>query len=352
MPNSPWPALPFLVSYLLPPLVLVCVFQHGAWTFLPVALFVTLLPALDALSGVAGQWRQAPVLGFNKWFRAITWGWVPLQVVLLFLVLRTVRAGRLSVSDMIGAAAALGITAGAIGVTVAQELVHRRHAAERALAHVLLAAVSYPHFALSHVHWHHRWVGTPHDPSTARLGESFYAFLPRAIGGGLRTAWQIEQERLRSRGKHALSLSNRLVHFAAIQIVIYAGLLVWTGRSGVAVFAAQSLAAIVVVEAFNYIGHYGLSRARLAPGEYERVAAHHSWDSAYRLSNWMLFYLPRRADHHITSSKRFQSLELLPHSPRLPAGYGSMCLLALVPPLWFSVMDRRVAKARTVDGRR
>jgi len=89
-------------------------------------------------------------------------------------------------------------------------------------------------------------------------------------------------------------------------------------------------------------------RREVARGEYERVAPHHSWDSAYRVSNWLLINLPRHADHHCSANKRYQALELLPQAPRLPAGYGTMFLLALVPPLWFAVMNRRAAAAARI----
>jgi alkane 1-monooxygenase len=64
------------------------------------------------------------------------------------------------------------------------------------------------------------------------------------------------------------------------------------------------------------------------------------------VSNWLLINLPRHSDHHLAAAKRYQSLELLPGAPHLPGGYGAMFWLALVPPLWFRVMNPRVAAAR------
>jgi alkane 1-monooxygenase len=32
----------------------------------------------------------------------------------------------------------------------------------------------------------------------------------------------------------------------------------------------------------------------------------------------------------------------MPDSPQLPAGYPAMILLAMVPPLWFAVMDKKL----------
>ena len=63
----------------------------------------------------------------------------------------------------------------------------------------------------------------------------------------------------------------------------------------------------------------------------------------------MLINLARHSDHHCVASRRYQSLELPAPAPQLPAGYGAMFLLALVPPLWFRVMDPRVIAARQVN---
>ena len=136
-----------------------------------------------------------------------------------------------------------------------------------------------------------------------------------------------------------------MLRFLVAQAAIYGALLTWIGPVGAAVFAGQALVAILVLEATNYMEHYGLERRQLGDGRYERVDAYHSWDSTSRVSSRLLFNLPRHADHHCVVAKRYQSLVLLPRAPRLPAGYGAMFLLALVPPAWFSVMNPRVKKA-------
>jgi alkane 1-monooxygenase len=240
----------------------------------------------------------------------------------------------------------MGIIGGAIGITFAHELVHRRQPFERALGEMLLAAVSYTHFAIEHVHGHHRHVTTPHDPATARLGESFYRFLPRTFTGSLASAWRLEVERLARRGQGAYSPSNRMLRYGFTQVVLYLSVWVIFGATGAAVFAGQAVVAFSLLEVINYIEHYGLVRKEVAPGEYERVAARHSWDSSYRFSNWLLINLARHADHHCAAAKRYQSLELPADAPQLPAGYATMFLLALVPPLWFKVMNPRAAAAR------
>ena len=346
MRNSPWRALPHLAGFLLPPHVARCVYEGGWWTILPLATVFIAVPIIDALGGMANEDASPSAeIEENLWFRLVTWAWVPMQLGLLAWVLTIATSGRLSPFEIAGAAISMGVTSGALGITFAHELVHRRGRFERALGEILLATVSYAHFAIEHVHGHHRHVGTPADPATARFGESFYRFLPRTLVGSLSSAWRLEVERLTRRGRTAWSPANRMLRYGLTQIVIVAALLVIYGPTGVAVFAGQAIIAISLLEVINYIEHYGLMRREIAPGQYERIAPHHSWDSSFRVSNWMLINLARHSDHHCVASKRYQSLELLAPAPRLPAGYGAMLLLALVPPLWFRVMNPRVTAA-------
>jgi hypothetical protein len=71
----------------------------------------------------------------------------------------------------------------------------------------------------------------------------------------------------------------------------------------------------------------------------------------FALTNALLFQLQRHSDHHAHSFRRYQTLRHHPDSPQLPAGYSTMVLVALVPPLWFRVMDGRIPKYADVLGR-
>jgi alkane 1-monooxygenase len=344
--RSIWATFPFWLAYLLPPIVIISVFNRGWFTAVPVVIVFGLLPMLDWLAGIAAKSREAPDLAFNRWFRLVTWLWVPVQLALIAWLVGTVPMEHLGPLELAGAAASVGATTGPIGMTFAHELIHRRHGYERLFGNILLASVTYPHFAIEHVKGHHRHVGTPRDPATARLGESLYRFVPRSIVGGLISAWQIERLKLWERDTGTWSINNLMLRYAAVELAIYASIGIGLGPVALALFAGQSLVAIAVLEAINYVEHYGLLRRKSTSYEYERVKPEHSWDSPNRISNWLLINLPRHSDHHMSAAKRYQSLELLPHAPRLPGGYGAMFLLALVPPLWFRVMNPRVAAVR------
>jgi alkane 1-monooxygenase len=338
-------AFPYALGYLLPPLVVWCARAGGAWRWVPVALVFAGLPLVDAVSGQA-RGPQVSALERNPWFRAVTWLWVPVQLGLLGWSLVQASDPTRGGVEIVGLALSVGVCTGTVGITFAHELIHRASAWERALGELLLTAVSYPHFAIEHVLGHHRTVGTPVDPATARTGESFYRFLPRTVAGGLRSAWMLESQRVRRRRGAAWHPSNRMLRYLTVQLLLYGGVATLLGGPAAWFLAGQATFAIAQLEVINYIEHYGLERRELRPGVYERVEAWHSWDSYHRVSNWLLINLAHHADHHCLASRRFPALSVREAAPALPAGYGAMFLLALAPPLWRRVMDPRIPERR------
>lgn len=319
--------------------VVAAVYALGLWlggwapALVPLVVF-GLIPVLDQAIGADTSDPFAdPRL--DGWIRA----WVPAQLALVGVSLWAVRGWEPGPAIVL--AVCLGIVTGAGGINVAHELVHRADRRDRARGELLLCTVSYPWFAVEHVHGHHRWVATPQDPATARRGEWVYAFVPRSIGGGLRSFLAFEGDRVGRRGI-GWTLADRRLRYALGLLAAYAAAALIGGLVGIGFFALQSLVAVVLLEVINYVEHYGLQRAQTAPGVYERVAPKHSWNSNHWLTGALLFQLPRHADHHAHASRPFYALRPFPDAPELPMGYAAMVLVALVPPLWFAVMDPRV----------
>jgi alkane 1-monooxygenase len=113
-------------------------------------------------------------------------------------------------------------------------------------------------------------------------------------------------------------------------------------------FFSQSFLAFSLLELVNYVEHYGIMRKELAPGKYERVNPLHSWNASHLLSNFFLFQLQRHSDHHAYAHKRYQILNHYDQSPQLPFGYPTMILLAMVPPVWFGMMNKRLEQWQKV----
>jgi alkane 1-monooxygenase len=250
--------------------------------------------------------------------------------------------GSLPPVQALGLALSVGFVTGAQGITVAHELGHSRSDAERVLARALLTAVAYGHFHIEHNRGHHVRVATPDDPASASAGQSFYAFYPRSVARGWRHAWWLERERLQRRGVPFWSWRNQMLWFTAVPPVVMLCLGFAWGPRAALFFAVQAWMAFTLLEAVNYVQHYGLVRKPLASGAYEKVARAHAWNAAETASNAFLIHLGRHSDHHEHPWRRYPALQHHDDSPQLPTGYPGMLLLALVPPLWFSVMNPRL----------
>jgi alkane 1-monooxygenase len=205
---------------------------------------------------------------------------------------------------------------------------------------VLLAEVNYAHFRVEHVLGHHATVGTPEDPATSRKNEWVFPFIVRSVVGGFFGAWRIERRRLQKSGKPFYG--NRVLHYGALQLAVNAAVLGLFGWRGLAFHLVQSVSAFTLLEVINYVEHYGLTRAR-----HEPVRPEHSWDSAHLATNAFLFNLGFHSQHHAEPRRAFTALQASDGRYEMPLGYTGMLMLALVPPVFFRVMNPLVEKRAT-----
>jgi len=161
--------------------------------------------------------------------------------------------------------------------------------------------------------------------------------LIRSITGQIKQSFQLEKQRCLVKGKSALGLNNYMLSCLAgyIAVLICAGLL--AGWNVSLALIVQAFFANLLLEYTNYIEHYGLSRK-----DNERVNEMHSWQSNKLISRFFLIDLSRHSDHHFHAAKPFNKLVSYPESPVLPGGYASMLLPALIPPLWFKLVNLRI----------
>jgi alkane 1-monooxygenase len=323
----------FLAFFTLMPLHWV---EVGApWASIAVAFAA--IPLIDALVGRPrrdnGEPRPIPLV---RWIPRLQ---LPLQAALLIGAVDL--APELPMGQLLVFAFAVGTVTGGLGITIAHELGHRASRLDRAIAKALLVSVAYGHFFVEHVRGHHVRVGTPDDPATAPRGMSVYRFIPRSVIGSFRHAWRLERMRLERAGRSAWHPSNWVLSgsLLAVGLLVLAWLV--AGPHGALLFAVQAVWAFVLLEIINYIEHYGLRRRRVG-GRYEPVREEHSWNADFAVSNWVLFNLQLHSDHHAHMNKAFEQLRTVSDAPQLPAGYPTMVLLALLPPLWFAVMEPRV----------
>lgn len=343
-------ALPFWLSLGLVPLAIFSAIQGGwAIALLPLSTWY-LFTGLDYAVGNNTE-NPDPETPEEQlfWYRLITLLWTPVQIVTIFgIMIYVVKSGHLARVEQWLLFAALGILSGTIGITYAHELMHQKPKLERWMADILLASVLYGHFRSEHLLVHHRYIGTPRDPVTARYGESFYRFFPRVLYQSLVSSFRAEKAMLARKSLPWFHRANPFWRYLALQSGFT--LLAWVigGWWGVFLFTTQAFWAVFQLELVDYVEHYGLTRKHLGDGKYEHVQPRHSWNATHKASNWLLINLQRHSDHHYKPNRRFPLLQTYSkeEAPQLPYGYPLMTMFALVPILWRKVMHPRVREWR------
>jgi alkane 1-monooxygenase len=353
--NSLAKKLAFFTAFIVPALVVVGFYVGQYWNYLAILFSFILLPILDQFLGTdTSNTPESEVQKTSEdlYYRFVTYVWTYFQLGFMVWGAYAVTSGKLnSMLEWAGFIVSFSLVTGGVGITVAHELGHKKSALERTYGQVLLMTVSYMHFYIEHNRGHHVLVATPEDPATARKNENFYSFWFRSVFLGYAHAWKLEAESLKRKNRSIISIHNQMIWFAILPVLFCAVLtFVFTfylNRFAWEVpvfFFSQSFFAFTLLELVNYVEHYGIMRKQLDPGKFERVNPLHSWNASHLLSNFFLFQLQRHSDHHAFAYKRYQVLDHYDESPQLPFGYPTMVILALMPPVWFSLMNERLER--------
>lgn len=257
-----------------------------------------------------------------------------LQLACLIAFYLGVRSGTLAGTTLLMAALSTGMHSGTSAIVVAHELIHRNSKGWQFIGRLLLFTAGNIYFFVEHLRVHHKWVGTPRDPATARRGENVYGFFLRSMAGQIAGAWRLESDRLKKEGRARFSWNHDLIRSILLLAACLCFFYATAGPIMVAAFLLQMLLANFLLEYTNYIEHYGLVR-----DEKERATEIHSWQTDKVISRFILIDLSRHADHHYYASKKYHTLLSYPNSPVLPGGYASALYVALIPPLWFRLID-------------
>ena len=167
------------------------------WFLGPLVVF-GVFPLIDLVIGKDATNPPDSVIKWleqDRYYRWCTYLYLPIQYAGLVFACWLWSSGDLSVLASVGLALTVAMVSG-IAINTAHELGHKRASLERWLSKVALAQSGYGHFFIEHNRGHHVRVATPEDPASSRLGESFYAFLPRTVVGSLRSSWSLEKQRL------------------------------------------------------------------------------------------------------------------------------------------------------------
>jgi len=295
---------------------------------LPLIFVFIMIPVLDVIIGID---ETNPSVEQEKKWRSYR-VWAPATYLYSFTHFAVLYHGitlspSLHWGELLMMSLIVGLYTGGLGITVAHELCHKREKLPKFLAELLLSSVWYQHFATEHVRGHHLHVSTDLDPASARINEAFYPFLIRTVIGSFTSALKIDKTSV-VRGIFLSLVWTLLCFYYSFMAGVF--------------FLAQAIVAITLLELVNYVEHYGLKRKKLENGRYEKVQPQHSWNSAHRFSNALLFNLQKHSDHHAAAHLPYTVLKHQHSAPQLPSGYPGMILLALIPPLWFKVMNPRL----------
>ncbi|SPF79719.1 alkane 1-monooxygenase [Pseudoprimorskyibacter insulae] len=342
-PKTP---LPYWLSLLLIPSVWIGAVLGGWWVLTTPLVAWYLFSGLDAILGANTNNPDTEVPDKDLyWYRAITQIWVPLQWVNLFgLIWYATHVATLGPWELVGVFFGMGVMTGTVGIVYAHELMHQRNRLERWLGDMLMAMVLYSHFRSEHLLVHHRHVGTPRDPVTARYNEGFHRFYPRVLWQSLVSSFRAEQAMLARKQLPWHNRRNPFWRYWALQLAMLALAFGIGGLLGLGLFVLQAGVAIWQLEIVNYVEHYGLTRKHLGDGKYEHVLPRHSWNADHTATNWLLINLQRHSDHHYKPDRRFPLLQTYTaeDAPQLPYGYPLMTMAAMAPPIWRRVMNPRV----------
>ena len=339
--------LKYLAAYSIPVMVFIGIYFRGLFTYLtPVYVFV-LIPLLEMIfpldsHNISEEESENKLQ--NKLFDWVLYLNLPIIYGLLIYILILVTSLPIETYEFVGLILSLGIVLGVNGINVGHELGHRQTTNERFLGKALLLPSLYMHFYIEHNFGHHLNAATKEDPATARYNQSVYSFWITSVFRQYYNSWNIQKKLLENNSLPFFSLKNDMLWYSIFQasylILIYAVF----GYTGFVFALFSAITGFVLLETVNYIEHYGLLRLKTSSGRYERVKETHSWNSNHVIGRIILYELTRHSDHHYKTSKKYQVLDCHEDSPQMPYGYPTSMVLALVPPVWFHIMNKRIPR--------
>nr|WP_299730562.1 alkane 1-monooxygenase [uncultured Tateyamaria sp.] len=326
--------LPFVVATFLPATLLLAACLWGGISAISAILAITVLTfGLDKIG------RVAPVSDADGHRLSVALGLV--HFVVLGGAVWAMNES-LPLLDKVLLLIGCGLYFGQISNSNAHELIHRSDRWAFRLGAANYASLLFGHHTSAHRLVHHVHAATPKDPATARRGEGFWAYLPRTWVGSFRAGLRAERQRhggARWPAPYLAYVGGAIASLAAAYAIgDTAGLI---GLVAIAIYAQIQLMLS------DYVQHYGLERRVMGDGRREPMGPQHSWNAPHWYSSAMMLNAPRHSAHHTRPAKAFPQLELDAQTmPMLPQSLPVMAVIALVPPLWRRLMDRRVAAWR------
>jgi len=339
--------LKYLAAFSIPLVAFFSIGLRGLWSYATPFYAFIIIPVLEFILSIDDKnlgKEEAENKAKNRLFDWLLYINIPIVLATLIYALNTVTSSHLETYELVGLVLSTGIVLGVNGINVGHELGHRQSTNQRFLGKLLLLPALYMHFYIEHNFGHHRHAATKEDPATARYNQTVYSFWFTSVFRQYFSAWKIQLKRLKRNHANFLSAYNDMLWYFIFQITFLCVIYLIFGKMGLLFSIASAVVGILMLETVNYIEHYGLLRLKSKLNRYERVAEKHSWNSNHVIGRIVLYELTRHSDHHYKSSKKYQVLNCHDVSPQMPYGYPTSMVLALFPPLWFAIMNKRVPR--------
>ncbi len=336
--------LKYLFAYTIPVATLFSITSEGFFTYTTLIYAFVIIPVLEMIFKEVEskeEYTKSEVQNklSNIFFDILLYLNIPFVFALLALGLYNLNQLELDLFETVGMVLSLGILLATNAINVGHELGHRKPLIERCLSKLLYLPCLYMHFYIEHNFGHHNNVATPKDPATAKFNQTVYSFWFTSVMGQYLSAWRLQLQLLKIKNSRFLSIKNDMLYYTIFELAYLLVIYSFFGFYGLFLAVIIGVLSFLFLETINYIEHYGLLREKLPSGRYERVQSHHSWNSNHFIGRIVLYELTRHSDHHFKASKKYQILENKRESPQLPYGYPTSILLALVPWLWFSLVN-------------
>ena len=157
----------------------------------------------------------------NLFFDSLLYLNFPIVSILLFYGFNVLSFETTFFYEEVGIVLSLAILLATNGINVAHELGHRKSGFAKNISKSLLLYSLYMHFFIEHNKGHHKNVGTPLDPASAKFNQSLYSFWVQSVIGQYINAWKIQLKELNtnsnsvslctSKGVPTILLSNNLI---------------------------------------------------------------------------------------------------------------------------------------------
>ena len=300
----------------------------------PVVLFFMVYPVVRLITGEVNEtqpeWSESESRALGA--LPVVYG-VCFVGVYLWALNEFSGAEALSTSDNVGFTVGLLISA-ALGACVSHTLVHSRSVGGKRLGSLMLALYGYPFFRAEHMAHHAmpRHVEAGHCPT---VKESMWWF-------AIRRLWTVPIEAIEwSAGVQArtrASVMDSVWFWCGVSCASFAAMTWAGGAYGAVSFIVFAVGLPMLNSFIVYIQHWGLGVDNGEPGG---IRMQVGWEDRCRMQALTTLNLSLHQHHHERPNDAYFRLKPSKRGPVLPAGYGVMVLIGMIPPLWrWSMLPR------------